>query len=74
MDAAFLHCVADNDTAERDDMTTLLAKAGSNLTVKLLLDTLQEVLDFEASIAKKFVTPVCSLFSQSVIFLLTHSM
>ena len=41
-------------------MTTLLAKAGSNLTVKLLLDTLQEVLDFEASISKKFVTPVRS--------------
>ena len=41
-------------------MTTLLSKAGSSLTVKLLLDTLQEVLDFEASIAKKYVTPVSS--------------
>lgn len=39
-------------------MTALLSKAGPNLTVKLLLDTLQEVLDFEASIAKKFATPV----------------
>ena len=39
-------------------MTTLLAKAGSNLTVKQLLDSLQEVLDFEASIAKKYAIPV----------------
>ena len=47
---------ADDDC--RDDMTTLLSKAGSNLTVKQLLDTLQEVLDFEASIVKKYATPV----------------
>ena len=39
-------------------MTTLLSKAGSGLSVKLLLDTLQEVLDFEASIVKKYATPV----------------
>lgn len=39
-------------------MTTLLAKAGANLTVKQLLDTLQEVLDFEASLVKKFAVPV----------------
>jgi hypothetical protein len=42
----------------RDDMTTLLSKAGLSLTVKQLLDTLQEVLDFEASILKKFATSV----------------
>ena len=49
-------------------MTTLLSKAGSSLTVKLLLDTLQEVLDFEASIAKKYVTPV-----SGSLFLLIHT-
>lgn len=41
-------------------MTALLSKAGSNLTVKQLLDTLQEVLDFEASIAKKYAKSVCT--------------
>ncbi|GJE92731.1 vacuolar protein sorting-associated protein 53 -like protein [Phanerochaete sordida] len=45
----------------RDDMTTLLSKAGSGLSVKLLLDTLQEVLDFEASIVKKFATPLVDI-------------
>lgn len=45
----------------RDDMTTLLSKAGSNLTVKQLLDTLQEVLDFEASIVKKYATPLTDI-------------
>ena len=39
-------------------MTALLSKAGSSLTVKQLLDTLQEVLDFESSLAKKYATPV----------------
>lgn len=43
-------------------MTALLSKAGSNLTVKQLLDTLQEVLDFESSIAKKYATPVSIQF------------
>lgn len=47
----------------RDDMTALLSKAGSNLTVKQLLDTLQEVLDFESSIAKKYATPVSMPFN-----------
>ncbi|KAF7797607.1 hypothetical protein EIP86_008807 [Pleurotus ostreatoroseus] len=42
----------------RDDMTALLSKAGSSLTVKQLLDTLQEVLDFESSLAKKYATPM----------------
>ena len=42
----------------RDDMTVLLSKAGTSLTVKQLLDTLQEVLDFESSITKKYATPV----------------
>lgn len=42
----------------REDMSILLSKAGSGLTVKQLLDTLQEVLDFEALISKKYVTSV----------------
>lgn len=42
----------------RDDMTALLSKAGSKLTVKQLLDTLQETMDFELSITRKFGTSV----------------
>ncbi|TBU33936.1 Vps53-like protein [Dichomitus squalens] len=42
----------------RDDMTALLSKAGSKLTVKQLLDTLAETMEFEASVVKKFSTPV----------------
>lgn len=42
----------------RDDLTVLLSKAGSNLTIKQLLESLQEVLDFESSIVKKYATPV----------------
>ena len=39
-------------------MTALLSKAGSKLTVKQLLDTLQETMEFEASITRKFGTSV----------------
>lgn len=42
----------------RDDMTALLSKAGSKLTVKQLLDTLAETMEFEASVTKKYSTPV----------------
>lgn len=42
----------------RDDMTVLLSKAGNKLTVKQLLDTLQETQDFESSMARKYATPV----------------
>ncbi|TCD68264.1 Vacuolar protein sorting-associated protein 53 [Steccherinum ochraceum] len=42
----------------RDDITVLLSKAGSKLTVKQLLDTLQETLDFESSMARKYATPI----------------
>lgn len=45
----------------RDDMTALLSKAGSKLTVKQLLDTLQETMDFESSITRKFGTSVSYL-------------
>ncbi len=50
-------------------MTALLSKAGSGLTVKQLLDALQEVLDFEASIAKKYATSVCIPSSRSCLLL-----
>ena len=43
----------------RDDLTTLLTKAGSGLTVKALMDNLQETIEFENSMAKKWATPVC---------------
>ena len=39
-------------------MTGLLSKAGSKLTVKQLLDTLAETMEFEASMVKKYSTPV----------------
>ncbi|KAI0745870.1 Vps53-like protein [Earliella scabrosa] len=42
----------------RDDMTGLLSKAGSKLTVKQLLDTLAECMEFEASVTKKYSTPL----------------
>ncbi|KAI0744093.1 Vps53-like protein [Daedaleopsis nitida] len=42
----------------RDDMTALLSKAGSKLTVKQLLDTLAETMEFEASVMKKYSTPL----------------
>ncbi|OJT15430.1 Vacuolar protein sorting-associated protein 53 -like protein [Trametes pubescens] len=45
----------------RDDMTALLSKAGSKLTVKQLLDTLQETMDFESSITRKFGTSLREL-------------
>lgn len=45
----------------RDDMSALLSKAGSKLTVKQLLDTLQETMDFESSITRKFGTSVSYL-------------
>ncbi|KAJ8494966.1 hypothetical protein ONZ51_g1987 [Trametes cubensis] len=45
----------------RDDMTALLSKAGSKLTVKQLLDTLQETMEFEASITRKFGTSLREL-------------
>ncbi|KAJ3505368.1 hypothetical protein NLJ89_g7457 [Agrocybe chaxingu] len=42
----------------RDDTTTLLTKAGSNLTVKALLDHLATTTEFEQSMAKKWATPI----------------
>ncbi|KAF9243086.1 Vps53-like protein, partial [Melanogaster broomeanus] len=42
----------------RDDLSTLLSKAGPALTVQVLLETLQQTTEFELSIAKKWVTPL----------------
>jgi hypothetical protein len=42
----------------RDDMSALLSKGKGTLTVKLLIDTLTETMEFEASIATKFGLPV----------------
>ena len=47
----------------RDDMTGLLSKAGSKLTLKQLLDTIAETMEFEASVTKKYSTPVSVLQS-----------
>ena len=44
----------------RDDVTTLLTKLGSNLTVKTLLDSLAITTEFEQSMGKKWATPVRS--------------
>ncbi|KAJ3481813.1 hypothetical protein NLI96_g7407 [Meripilus lineatus] len=41
----------------RDDMTVLLSRAGSKLTVKQLLSTLEETMEFENSLGKKYATP-----------------
>ncbi|KZT29133.1 hypothetical protein NEOLEDRAFT_1167151 [Neolentinus lepideus HHB14362 ss-1] len=41
----------------REDMVGLLSKAGSSLDVKVLLDTLQQTLDFEACMSRKLVVP-----------------
>jgi vacuolar protein sorting-associated protein 53 len=57
-------------------MTTLLAKAESTKTlpVSLLLETLQQTLEFEAAMAKKYATPVgplthlCILYTTSLAF------
>lgn len=45
-------------TLYRDDMTMLLAKAGSALSVKALLENLQITTEFESTMAKKWATAV----------------
>lgn len=42
----------------RDDLTMLLAKAGSSLSVKTLLENLQITTEFESSMSKKWATAV----------------
>ncbi|KAF8800212.1 hypothetical protein BYT27DRAFT_7200395 [Phlegmacium glaucopus] len=51
------HLLAKFTEITRDDVTTLLTKAGSGLTVKALLDNLQVTTEFETSMAKKWATP-----------------
>ncbi|KIM45519.1 hypothetical protein M413DRAFT_442185 [Hebeloma cylindrosporum] len=51
------HLLAKFTEISRDDVTTLLTKAGSNLTVKALLDNLAITTEFEQSMSKKWATP-----------------
>lgn len=46
-----------------DDLSTLLSKADQSLTLKILLDTLQQTIEFESSMSKKWATPVCIPFT-----------
>ncbi|KAJ2922569.1 hypothetical protein H1R20_g14519, partial [Candolleomyces eurysporus] len=51
------HLLAKFAEITRDHATTLLTKIGPALTVKTLLESIQITLEFEASMAKKWVTP-----------------
>ena len=51
----------------RDDMTVLLSRAGSKLTVKQLLSTLEETMEFESSIGKKYAIPVGAQHRRSLL-------
>ncbi|KIJ68088.1 hypothetical protein HYDPIDRAFT_173763 [Hydnomerulius pinastri MD-312] len=42
----------------RDDLSALLSKVGQSLTVKVLLETLQQTTEFELSMTKKWATPL----------------
>ncbi|KAL4078288.1 Vps53-like protein [Scleroderma yunnanense] len=44
-----------------DDLSTLLSKAGQSLTLKLLLETLQQTIEFESFMSKKWATPLDEL-------------
>lgn len=54
-------------------MTVLLSQAGNRLTVKQLLDTLQETMDYESSMARKYATPVSILSSFLSLLLTAHN-
>ncbi|KAF5348642.1 hypothetical protein D9758_006764 [Tetrapyrgos nigripes] len=60
------HLLAKFSETTRDDLTTLLSTAGSSLTVKTLLDNLQIVAEFEASMAKKWATPYQEMLKATV--------
>ncbi|KAI6040208.1 Vps53-like protein [Pisolithus marmoratus] len=47
----------------RDDLSTLLSKAGPSLTLTLLLETLQQTTEFEAAMSKKWATPLDEILS-----------
>ncbi|TFK44162.1 Vps53-like protein [Crucibulum laeve] len=51
------HLLAKFSEITRDDLSTLLVKARSSLTVKSLLDNLQLTTEFETSMARKWATP-----------------
>jgi hypothetical protein len=51
----------------------LLDKAKAQLTVPLLLDTLQQTMEFESSIATKFGVPVSALVGRRIPSFLTFS-
>ncbi|KAL0956636.1 hypothetical protein HGRIS_002769 [Hohenbuehelia grisea] len=51
------HLLAKFAEITRDDLTTLLSKAGTSLTVTILLDNLQITTEFETSLARKWGTP-----------------
>ncbi|KAI6131588.1 Vps53-like protein [Pisolithus croceorrhizus] len=47
----------------RDDLSTLLSKAGPSLTLKLLLETLQQTTEFESAMSKKWAAPLDEILS-----------
>ncbi|KIY61936.1 hypothetical protein CYLTODRAFT_494967, partial [Cylindrobasidium torrendii FP15055 ss-10] len=47
----------------RDDLTTLLSKSATALTVKSLLEDLQIVSEFEGTISRKWATPISTILS-----------
>lgn len=47
----------------RDDLSTLLSKAGSSLTLKLLLETLQQTTEFESAMSKKWAASLDEILS-----------
>ncbi|KAF8187487.1 Vps53-like protein [Pholiota molesta] len=51
------HLLAKFAEITRDNLTSLLTQAGSNLTVKALLDNLAITTEFEQGMAKKWATP-----------------
>jgi hypothetical protein len=44
----------------REDLTVVFSKVAPTLTVQQLLDTLQPTMEFEASMSRKWSTPVCT--------------
>ncbi|KAF8313077.1 hypothetical protein DL93DRAFT_2137978 [Clavulina sp. PMI_390] len=61
------HLFARFSEITRDDMVVALNKAGSSLTVALLLEGLRQTLDFEQSMVTKFGMPISALVQLSVL-------
>lgn len=49
----------------RDDLVALLSKAGSSLTIKALLEALRQTIEFESSMAKKWLMPLNEILEAS---------